>query len=64
VHALCVNVYFALIPGAVKAAESRVSDEFTGRLFRQVSVTTCNMYSANTKLTDFPMWQWVKLVDL
>jgi hypothetical protein len=63
-HAMCLDVYFAFVPGSVQAAKPGVSDEFLSGLFRQIAVTACNVYSANTKLTNFPMWQWVKLVNL
>src|SRR5271169_102655 len=64
VHALRLDVDFAFVPGAVEAAELRVSDELLGGLLRQVAVPACYVHPADTELSNLPVGQWLELVDL
>ena len=64
VHALCLDIDFAFVPGAVEAAELRVRDELLGGLLRKVSVAARNMHSADAELSNLPVGQWAELIDL
>src|SRR6516225_11719631 len=64
VHALRLDVDFAFVPGAVKAAELRMLDEFLGGLLRQIAVPACNVHPTDTELANLPVGQWLELVDL
>jgi hypothetical protein len=50
VHALCLNVNFAFVAGAVETAELRVRDELLGGLSRQITISARNVYPANAEL--------------
>ena len=58
VYALCLDIDFAFIPGAVEAAELRMPDELLGGLLRQVSIATHNVHSADAKLSNLSVGQW------
>ena len=64
VHALRLDVDFAFVPSAVKAAELRVRDELLGSMVRQIAVAACNVHSPDTELSNLPMGQWLELVSL
>ena len=52
VYALCLNVDFAFIAGAVEAAELRMRDEFFGRELRQVAVPARDVHPSDTELSN------------
>src|SRR6516162_2571295 len=64
VHALRLDVDFALVPGAVEAAELRVRDKLLGGLLRQVAVSARHLHPSDAKLTDLSVRKWAELVGL
>src|SRR5262245_30015154 len=64
VHALCLDIDFAFVPGAVEAAELRVRYELLGGLLRQVSVAARNVHPADAEFSNLPVRQWTELIDL
>src|SRR3974390_591182 len=64
VHALCLDIDFAFVPGAVEAAELRGRDELFGGLLRKVWVAARNVHSADAELSNLPVGQWAELIDL
>jgi hypothetical protein len=64
VHTLRSDIDPASVPGTVQSAELRMIDEFPGCLLRQIAVPARDVHSANAKLTNLAVGQWVELVDL
>src|SRR5581483_3065495 len=63
-HALRFDVDFALVPGAVEAAELRMRDELAGCVLRQVPVAARDVHATDAELALLSVGQRAKLIDL
>src|SRR5947209_3920586 len=64
VHALCLDVDLAFVPGAVEAAELRMRNELLRRELRQVAVPAHDVHPADAELSNLAVRQWAQLIDL
>src|SRR5262249_39891846 len=64
VNAPRLDVDFALVSGAVEAAELRMRDKLPCSLPRLVAISARNMHSANAEFSDITMRQRPELIGL
>ena len=63
VHAVCLDVDLALVPGAVEAAELRVNNELLRGLLRQVAVAARKVDPADAEFSSLSVRQRAELAD-
>ena len=64
VDALRFNVDPAFVASAIQTTELGMVNEFLRGLFRQVAVPARDMDPSDAEFSNFPMGQWVQLIDL